>query len=77
MLGRTFFRIMIDNLFVNNVLSKTISAIIKFCYEQIGYNNRKSLKYFKNVPLKEFEVKNTYEKRFLFDSKKTTGVKLK
>ena len=34
MQGRTFFRIMIDNMFINNPFCKAISALVKFCNEQ-------------------------------------------
>lgn len=76
MLGRTFFRIMIDNLFVNNALCKTLSAVVNFCNEQ-SYYNQKKLKFLKKMPLHKEEQKNVYKNRFIFTSAQTSGVNLK
>ena len=67
MRGRTFFRIMIDNLFINNPLSKAVQALINFCNEQSLYGQKK-LKFLKNMPLNKIEQTTTYNKRFIFDS---------
>ena len=76
MRGRIFFRIMLDNLFVNNAFCKTIRALLNFCNEQ-SYYGQKKLKFLKNVPLNNIEHQNTYEKRFLFTSNPKSGVNYK
>ena len=72
MRGRTFFRIMIDNLFINNTLAKSISALVKFCNEQSLYGI-KNLKFFQNLPLKKLEQPKKYNKRFIFSSETKPG----
>ena len=67
MRGRTFFRIMIDNLFINNPLGKAVQALINFCNEQSLYGQKK-LKFLKNMPLNKIEHNTTYNKRFIFNS---------
>lgn len=74
MQGRTFFRIMLDNLFVNNVFCKSISALINFCNEQSIYNQSK-LKFLKKLPLENIKQKELYKNRFIFNTDNTSGVK--
>ena len=73
MQGRTFIRIMIDNLFVNNVFAKTLLALVNFCKEQ-SYYNKKELKFLKKMPLIKSETNNTYNKPFVFNNDKASGV---
>lgn len=72
MQGRTFFRIMFDNLFVNNALCKAISSLVNFCNEQ-DYYGRKKLKFLKKMPLSNNKQTASYEKRFLFTNKYQSG----
>ena len=76
MQGRTFFRIMIDNLFVNNALCKAIFALVNFCKEQ-SYYGQKELKFLKKMPLNKIEEKKVYDKRFIFNSNPNSGVNIK
>lgn len=76
MQGRTFFRILIDNLFVNNALSRALSALMNFCNEQTYYNNKK-LKFLKKMPLNKIEPNNLYDKRFIFKNSQTNGAYFK
>lgn len=76
MQGRTFFRIMIENLFINNIFCKTLSALVNFCKEQSFYY-RKELKFLQKMPLKKVENKSSYDKRFIFTSNTNSGVNLK
>ena len=76
MQGRTFFRIMLDNLFVNNAICKTLHALVNFCKEQ-AYYNKKELKFLKKMPLKNIEPELQYKKPFIFSSKQTSGVNYK
>ena len=76
MQGRTFFRIMIENLFVNNVFCKTIVALVNFCKEQ-SYYYRKELKFLKKMPLNKVENKTKYDNRFVFTSNTNSGVSYK
>ena len=76
MRGRTFFRIMIDNLFINNTLCKTISAFINFCNEQNVYKQNK-LKFSEKMPLNNVEQTNNYSTKFIFNTKQTSGVNFK
>ena len=77
MQGRTFLRIMIDNLFVNNAFCKALSALMNFCNEQ-DYYSRPKLKFLEKMPLNN-NVSNTtnYKKRFIFNSTNTNGVNYK
>ena len=75
MRGRTFFRIMIDNLFVNNVFCKVISALVNFCNEQ-RYYGHKELKFLKKMPLTKIKEDSTYKKPFIFNNNHT-GVNYK
>ena len=74
--GRTFFRMMIDILFINNPFCRAISTIVNFCNNQRFYN-KKELKFFRNVPLSNIEHKYDYKKKFIFDSSQATGAYLK
>ena len=76
MQGRTFLRIMLDNLFVNNAFCKAISALVNFCNEQ-SYYNRKELKFLNKMPLDKVEQDSVYQKRFIFNSAHKTGVDLR
>lgn len=67
MQGRTFFRIMADNLFVKNAFCKAIGALVNFCNEQ-SYYGRKELKFLKKMPLKNIEQDSVYKPRFIFKS---------
>ena len=69
---RTFLRIMFDNLFVNNVVCKTLISIVKFCNEQ-NYFYKKELKFLKKMPLNKMEQKSSYNK-FVFKTPHKSGV---
>ena len=73
---RTFFRIMFDNLFVNNAISKSIIALVNFCNEQTYYNN-KELKFLKKMPLNKIERKKEYKTKFIFNTPPNSGVNYK
>ena len=73
MQGRTFFRIMIDNMFINNPFCKALSALVKFCNEQSIFY-KKELKFSKKIPL--YNNKNLYNHtKFIFDTKQAIGAK--
>ena len=76
MRGRIFFRIMLDNLFVNNAFSKTIRALLNFFNEQ-SYYGQKKLKFLKNMPLNKIEQNNIYDKRFILNNNIKSGVNYK
>ena len=76
MKGRTFLRIMLDNLFVNNAFCKVVNALVNFCNEQ-SYYNRKELKFLKKMPLNNIEESSSYQKRFLFNNVYKSGVNQK
>ena len=76
MQGRTFFRIMLDNLFVNNPFCKAVCALVNFCNEQSSYAP-KNLKFSEKMPFTKKEVAANYKTRFIFDSSKANGVSLK
>ncbi len=63
MQGRTFYRTMLD-IFLNNVIVKSITSVVNFCKEQ-RYYSRKELKFFQNVPINNVKV-DKYDNRFLF-----------
>lgn len=69
---RTFLRIMLDNLFVNNAFCKAIISLVNFCNEQ-SYYNKKELKFLKKMPLNKIENQNSYNK-FVFKTPQKTGV---
>ena len=75
MQGRTFFRIMIDNLFVNNAFSKAIITLVNFCNEQSFYH-RKELKFLEKMPLnKKDEYDVSKNNKFIFKSQHSNGVR--
>ena len=76
MQGRTFFRIMLDSLFVNNPVCRTIAALVNFCNEQTSYNT-KNLKFSEKMPFTKKEEVVGYKTRFIFDSTKASGVNFK
>lgn len=73
MQGRTFFRIMIDSLFVNNPIGKAVSVLVNFCNNSVIYNKR-NLKFLKKMPLTYSKPESGYKKRFVFDSSNICGV---
>ena len=76
MQGRTFLRIMIDNLFVNNAFCKAILALVNFCNEQ-SYFAKKELKFLKKMPLNKMTQDSSYKSKFIFNSTYKTGVDYK
>ena len=76
MQGRTFLRIMLDNLLINNVLCKTIAALVNFCNEQ-NYFYKKELKFLKKMPLNKINQESNYKNKFIFNSTRKTGVDLR
>ncbi len=64
--GRTFFRIMLDSLFVNNSFVKTIESFVKFCNEQ-RYYSQNELKFSDKMPLNNI-VKDNYKNKYVFNS---------
>lgn len=75
MQGRTFLRIMLDNLFINNPISKTIIALVNFCNEQ-NYYHRKELKFLSKMPLKKTREYSAYKNnKFIFQNLHSNGVK--
>lgn len=66
MQGRTFFRIMLDNLFVNNSLVQTIESFVKFCNEQ-HYYSPNELKFSDKKPLNNI-MNDSYKNRYVFNS---------
>ena len=73
MQGRTFLRIMVDNLFVNNALSKAIINLVNFCNE---FNSLapKKLKFSQKRPLNNITNDSYYKNRFIFNKKENYGV---
>ena len=76
MSGRTFLRIMIDNLFINNPIAKTIIALVNFCNEQ-NFLYRKELKFLKKMPYNNIQEDTSYKNKLIFDTKKASGVYFK
>ena len=77
MQGRTFLRIMLDNLFINNPLSKAIAALVKFCNEQ-DYYYKKELKFLTKMPLNKTEAYGSYKNnKFIFKNQHSNGVQFK
>ncbi len=74
MQGRTFFRIMFENIFVNNVISKTFTALVNFCNEQ-QYYNKKELKFLSKMPLTKKED-SLYKTKFIFNNYQKNGVNI-
>ena len=76
MQGRTFFRIMLDNIFVNNPFCKAIASLVNFCNEQSIYS-KKELKFLNKMSLNKKEIGPVYKNRFIFDSSQISGIKMK
>ena len=74
--NRTFLRILLDNIFLNNPLSRAVISLVNFCKECNG-NPVPELKFLENMPLKRKEPVNNYKNRFVFDSSNMYGVRLK
>ena len=53
---RTFLRIMFNDIFHENIVSKTISSLVKFCYE-FSEPIQKELKYNNKMPLSMQDTK--------------------
>ncbi|MBR2430740.1 hypothetical protein IKB17_04700 [bacterium] len=70
---RTFLRIMVDNLFINNPFCKAVIALVNFCKEQ-GLIGSSELKILKNMPLKKLEEEKVYQKKFIFKNNHSSGV---
>ena len=64
---------MVDILFLNNPLCKTIVALVNFCNEQ-SYFNQKELKFLKKMPLNNIKKNNYANNRYIFASKPNSGV---
>ena len=73
MQGRTFLRIMIDNLFLNNPLYKAVYALVNFCNEQ-SYYNQKEVKFLRKMPLNKTESSCSYQSKFIFTNTQSSGV---
>ena len=73
---RTFIRIMIDNLFVNNAFCKAVIALVNFCNEQ-SYYGKRELKFLKKMPLNKIRQENNYKTKFIFNTTHKTGVDLR
>ena len=77
MRGRTFLRIMLDNIFINNTICKTIHALVNFCNEQNLFD-KKELKFSKKMPLNDLEQTYTYNNsKFIFTSNQNSGASFK
>lgn len=76
MFERTFFRILVNKLFLSNPFYKALVAIVNFCNEQRGYDTKK-LKFLKKVPLYKEEDNSVYKKKFIFNSSNLTGANFK
>ena len=75
--GRTFLRIMVDNLFINNAFARAIIALINFCKEQ-KYNNREELKFYQEIEFGDnIMSSNKIKTNFIFNTKQNSGVNLK
>ena len=73
---RTFFRILTDNIFINNPFCRALIALVNFCKEY-SENCSPKLKFLEKMPLKRKETVNCYKNRFVFDSSKMYGVNSK
>jgi len=69
---RTFFRVLIDNLILNNAFCKAVISFVNFCNEQ-SYYNKKELKFLKKMPLNKMEQNTPYNK-FVFKTPQKSGV---
>ena len=65
---RTFLRIMIESLLVNNALARALREFLNFCNEQTSFCGKK-LKFSEKMPYRH--VEQTYEKtpKFVFNGK--------
>ena len=73
---RTFFRIMLDNLLVNNAICKSITSLVNFCNEQSYFATRK-LKFSKKMPLNNISQDSVYKNKFIFNNTYKSGVDYK
>ena len=73
---RTFFRILIDNLILNNAFCKAIVALVNFCNEQ-SYYGQKKLKFLKKMPLTKVQTTQNYQSKFIFKPNQISGVDYK
>ena len=72
--GRTFFRILIENLFLKNALAEAFKKFLNFYYEQRYYNERE-LKFIDKLPLNNIQVQSKkYDSRFVFNVGTKNGV---
>ncbi len=69
---RTFFRIMMDSLLVNNAIARALSALVNFCNEQ-SYFSQNKLKFSEKMPLTYNKRESVYKNRFIFDSTQISG----
>ncbi len=76
MQGRTFLRIMLDSLFINNAFCKALAKVVKFCNEQSPFFKEK-LKFSQKMPFTKTEQKNNYKTKFIFDGKQASGTGLR
>ena len=76
MQGRTFLRIMIDNLFINNAMCRALSSLVNFCNEQ-QYFSGKELKFLKKMPFNNIKKDSSYKNKFIFSSAQKSGVDYK
>ena len=67
MQGRTFLRIMLDNLFVNNTLLNSITKLVNFYNEQRYYNNRELI-FFKKIASNRIKKNDTNQNHYKFNS---------
>ncbi len=67
MQNRIFLRTMLEKFF-NNAIVKTVLSFVKFCKEQ-GYFRQKELKFYKNLPINNTEVKQKFDRRYIFNAK--------
>ena len=73
---RTFLRIMMDILFVNNPISRTVLSVVNFCKEYNDFRY-KNLKFSKTLPLYMTEKDVKHKNIFIFDSSKAIGANSK
>ena len=77
MQGRTFFRTMFENLFVNNAFCKALAALVNFCNEQCYYG-KKELKFLKKMPYNRVGKSNaSYPNKFVFRATEIHGANLR
>jgi len=76
MFGRTFFRIWIERLFINNPIGKAIAALVNFCNNSTLYDKKK-LKFLKKMPLDKEETLLSYDRRFIFENSYNYGANTK